>query len=754
MTSLSPQAIQVVTSITTTNGLSGTLASRRDGLLVQQRHLRSGRAGVSRISERHLDVEERGRPLNGRRYEVPHRDMPPPSIARSTIRSRRFVACRASSIPTTMAGTTCPRCTSSTRRTSSLRAGRSLLRFLYPEQIDTFLYDPAAAAAPSTQLIPDVNATGDSTFTTSVQAPGVTLYASAGTQHLQTTESLDAQGDLLTYSDAGVSGTDLPIASTYSWYLPPGDTSGWHWRLHQATMAAFAKQAGLPQGQSASRTYDYDALGKLTNVSQIMTGAIPLQRFHQNATAQLAPSPSPIPDGTSITLEHLTYDGTYGNVSRVEGPNGYCVDLYYDTSYGQLLTSQKAYASACGSGGLTTAWAYDRGLEVVTTLSGADGSLAETAYDTFGRPTDVYLPNLGAPGFVQQGPPTTHVSYYTQDATHPTSRVSVVTIPSSGVSYTSWVYLDGFGQRLAAIQTGDDASNLSDAMGQWLLARVSLLDSHGNVTSVLEPTPFLGDPSNAPLSALTASASARTYTYDGFDRIVGATDIDHTPTLSVTYGALRQVTSDARDIAPQNGQVATPTTSNYDGHGRLTSVVRSLATTTNTAASTLTTSISYQATGEVSRVIRAASSLVVRPNQPPAYERWMQYDSFGRLVLNAEPNTSTGFANPDAASGMHAWRYVYDAAGNLAGTSDARGCGKNVSYDALGRTLSEDYSPCLNAQAPYTAPTVGTAGYGDGTEAFYLWDQAPAGEAPSTFYTGRLAANLPSGRDDVRGVRR
>ena len=62
-------------------------------------------------------------------------------------------------------------------------------------------------------------------------------------------------------------------------------------------------------------------------------------------------------------------------------------------------------------------------------------------------------------------------------------------------------------------------------------------------------------------------------------------------------------------------------------------------------------------------------------------------------------------------------------AGQLVGTSDARGCGENIAHDAVGRILAEDYSPCENSQPTYTAPNLTT---GDGTEAFYVYDALPS----------------------------
>ncbi len=73
----------------------------------------------------------------------------------------------------------------------------------------------------------------------------------------------------------------------------------------------------------------------------------------------------------------------------------------------------------------------------------------------------------------------------------------------------------------------------------------------------------------------------------------------------------------------------------------------------------------YLPSGELRRVIQRRSG-------SPDVVRWMRYDSLGRMVLNAEPNTSTGFS-PDPAtdpSAIRAWSYAYDDAGDVAGTSE------------------------------------------------------------------------------------
>jgi YD repeat-containing protein len=119
----------------------------------------------------------------------------------------------------------------------------------------------------------------------------------------------------------------------------------------------------------------------------------------------------------------------------------------------------------------------------------------------------------------------------------------------------------------------------------------------------------------------------------------------------------------------------------------------------------------------------------------------MRYDSLGRLVLNLEPNTSVGFTpdlHADPAT-LDAWRYAYNDAGDLAGTSDARGCGVNYHYDAAGRMVAEDYSPCESSHATYSPVSSpgASAGGGTGAEVADRYDTADPETAAITDAAGR-----------------
>src|SRR5262249_19466241 len=97
-----------------------------------------------------------------------------------------------------------------------------------------------------------------------------------------------------------------------------------------------------------------------------------------------------------------------------------------------------------------------------------------------------------------------------------------------------------------------------------------------------------------------------------------------------------------------------------------------------------------------------------------------------------EPNTTKGFAseyrNADPST-FKAWRYAYDDAGDLVGTSDARGCAVNYFYDAAGRPTAEDWSPCTKEQQDYSSPDIAQ---GISVQVLYHYD-APDADSPAEF---------------------
>ena len=115
------------------------------------------------------------------------------------------------------------------------------------------------------------------------------------------------------------------------------------------------------------------------NTHALLSGTLPLDRFHENAAKAVAPvPPNGSVDGT-ILVSSSTYDA-FGNMTSQTEPNGRCGSATFDSAYAELATMQTTLVGAVGTGGcgttpLTTITAYDRGLAVVTTLTDVRGEV-------------------------------------------------------------------------------------------------------------------------------------------------------------------------------------------------------------------------------------------------------------------------------------------------------------------------------------------------------------------------------------------
>jgi RHS repeat-associated protein len=223
-----------------------------------------------------------------------------------------------------------------------------------------------------------------------------------------------------------------------------------------------------------------------------------------------------------------------------------------------------------------------------------------------------------------------------------------------------------------------------------------------------------------------------------FDSTIVQPYVD-TRLLAITYGALTQTIADKASLTLTPTSLGR-TTVEVDGHGR--AIRKTTANETGGNLENVTLEATYLATGEVGRL------KITSDKDNRSYIRWAQYDSLGRLVLNAEPNTAKGFdPDPMVAGAMKAWRYAWDDAGRLVGASDGRGCGKNRFYDGLGRLLAEDFSPCRTYHPDYTPYDPST---GLGAERYFVYDAPEPGQtvdygANPVFLTGKRTASYSRG---------
>ena len=619
-----------------------------------------------------------------------------------------------------------------------------IVRQVVPELSDTWLYDPAqpsAAGATSFSTLQDVDDASHGAVSLSKSRAYVPRPWPSS--HMQTEVAFDSFGNPTSTTEKGIVGKDEPIVTSTTWTLADGD---WMWRPKKSTLK-YADAA------AAERSYgmSYDDKGRLTRLAGNLTGTLALRGGAGPTPVNASPMSDP-----SRVLVARTYDPQFGNlVSVTSGAGLRSLSYAYDPAYQHLPASLTVETGGPNSVTLTRAVAYDRGLEVPTTLVEPTSAPTRLSYDIFGRPTAVYLPDpatgaadaeadiLIAYVDADGGP------YQRVDTTRNLGRTAEGGVTVQRQSHSS-VYFDGLGRASAAVSNGGAMDTVTvqlygdkntHAYPLWIVSGAMQRDGRGNPRLAYES--FFTDLPNAlpgaSPPAVPPGTKSRALAYDPFARVVQVDDFDGTLIAKSTY---HDVSVDLFDAADVHAARPTYSTLRRDGHGRTVETDQRTANgggVNGDSADTLTTSYSYLAAGEISRITRGSSA------EGALYTRWMQYDSLGRLVLNVEPNTSAGFVSAPGAggaipAGLKALTYAYDDVGDMVGFADARGCGVNFAYDGAGRETAEVYVPCDPAQPPQAATPAVTRVYDVPDD-----DQIGARRGNPTFLKGRLAATYSRG---------
>lgn len=595
--------------------------------------------------------------------------------------------------------------------------GRAV-RSAYADQEDTFLFD---TANPKQASKGSVNATinfRERPHSTIIDLPTEEY------QRVRTSQVLDLYGNLEKRVEHGRikdSGApiDDPIISSLT-YEPL--RSDWKFLTATATTGAFPVRPGIAADYARQRRFVYDPIGRLSEVFIRLEGTLTLDRHHEDTSKTTAPSAPDASKDSDIRILRIGYD-TVGNVQSIEGANSRCTVLEYDRYFLQLLVAEKARDSGCNSDLLATTQVWDRGLQASTWSRSPSGSTSAARYDEFGRIKTVYGPDP------LSGQPTTSAAVefeYQVVPNGPAQRIKTVLHEEAGRSSTGWIYLDGTGQLLLSLRQADQAAG--DA-GAWIASGLPERGAAGEVTGLYESWFYSGAPDNHPLTPPTTPRT--TISRDAFGRSLEVRGPGGVILGRRAYRPLRMELTDG---------IGNLTALTFDGHGRIIEGSRS------GGSEKIITTIDYQVSGEVARVIQSHAG------GSESITRWLQYDSLGRLMLNAEPNTSVNFAaSPSASTTMRAWRYAYNDSGDLVGTSDARGCGKNLHYDQLGRLVAEDYSPCLSSHPEYSSVDLNT---GSGAELYHHYDLAEPGQTVDFgVSTSNLLGRLVSTRDQAAHTR-
>lgn len=380
-------------------------------------------------------------------------------------------------------------------------------------------------------------------------------------------------------------------------------------------------------------------------------------------------------------------------------------------------------------------------------------------YDPFGRLTEIDQPDSVTPGMSDKA---VTISYQDPNfASQPVTQIHTRTAdgpPSQPRLVDHYRFVDGFGDTVASL----DPSGIPGMV--WTVS--GLHQRYQNGLRAVEYKPFdtttIGAATfypSPPKSFVAWPTPTRTFTYDGAGRVVSQTDFQNALSLYVYHfgvGLPKAVMIEPNGLTgttaaasvqvfdPQQSTAQLSSTTIYsDFLGRTIETDVHLNNGPSDVTADNVTGVTYNSVGQ--------PTLIVQPNPggQQSYTRWMQYDSLGRLVFNAEPNTSSAGSQPLQSTSFPAWTYAYNDAGQLVGTSDARGCGENIFYDGLGRLQAEDYSPCQASQPAYTrADPVA----GQNTEAFYVYDNY--GRLSKTYDRAAFSTYLYDARGRVQTIER
>ncbi len=654
------------------------------------------------------------------------------------------------------------------------------VRHAFLSTTDSLLYD-SGAQNPGRVGIDRRGFVDDDNYNPPDEPDAPADYA-GGMAHLRTRSVVDAFGNKLSATNFGcVGGTECPenfglgadediTQHTEATLLPhPGN---WMWRTNHSYVTG-----SVHTGLRNETTTFFDPLGRPERTEATLSGVAEGGAIRRMMGAG-TPAGAAV-DGT-FTQSATTYDD-FGNAIRTRAVNRRCAEVNYDgfetggSSYTEagyalfaktesISTSDTAgvtSSNACDAGNLlTTSASYDHGIGVVTLATDLNLRNTLATYDEFGRITRLHKPSAykdATSGVTYQTHPSVSIQYFLPTDLGGTNHCIIYTETQDGIDeddtvhqIKSYAYVDGFGRTLVTLSEADPSEGGNDG-GAWIAGSLIEWDQKSAVSKKYLPFFWDGDPMAFDYGDQPTTAYGR-QRYDAFGRQVQTFDLDGTITLQSRYHALSTDLWDAADIYPGQHQ-GSYASERKDGHGRTVRTTERFRD--HGALEERHVQTTYLPTGEPISITRQRGTDTA--NQ---VTRWMRYDSLGRMVLNVEPNTTSGFdPSPDAdAANIEAWRYQYNHFGDLIATSDARGCGQNFYYDGAGRILGEDYAPCEDHHADYTAPS-GPTDYAN-LEVAYFYDDpstvtALSGVAPSgwtgsegtgaSFTRGRAIAVLDRG---------
>jgi RHS repeat-associated protein len=422
--------------------------------------------------------------------------------------------------------------------------------------------------------------------------------------------------------------------------------------------------------------------------------------------------------GNRVTLTWS--NGTFGNLTRIDGPNGRWIDFTYDTS--------NRITQATDSIGRTVGYTYDTGGRLWK-VTNPKNEVTEYGYDASNRMTTikdargiVYLTNeYDANGRVikqTQADTTFYQFAYTLDAngkvtqtdvTDPRGNVRRVTFNASGYMLTD-TYALGLPEQQTYTYELQASTNLPLSMTDQLGRRTELAyDSMGNVSSVTRlagtaeavTKSFTYEPAFNLTATITDPLNHTTqFGYDASGNLTGVTDpLSHQMTFG--YDAFGQMTS-ATNAVNKIIQLS------YDG-ADLVRVTNPLGQSVTRFADAVGRTLSV--TNALGQPVKYEYDALNRPTKvtdPLGGVTQMSYDENGNLLSVTDArNKVIGYhydvmdrldTRTDAL--LKQTTYLYDNNGNLRQLTDRKQQVMQFTYDALNRLKQVTYAD--NSTATYT----------------------------------------------------
>ena len=336
---------------------------------------------------------------------------------------------------------------------------------------------------------------------------------------------------------------------------------------------------------------------------------------------------------------------SYGLVTQQTDGKGNATTYTYEGNNLYPATTTNAKSQSTG-------YVYDYSLGAPKRVNDPHNLIFETTYDALDRVTAKKQPDLDAPGTLVT---KTGFSYTDTVGARKVVRTDYLSTATSSLTYT---YLDGFDRVL---------QERTEAEGSTYAVRDFIYDTQGKIAQ--ESLPYFSSGTSRTASTTDGDLYAR-YAYDPLERItsigtaVGTTTHSHDQWEEV----ITDPNGNAKDL-------------HRDAYGRLAQVEE------HDDASTYTTDYEYNYLGNLTKITDDAANV-----------RNFEYDGLGR-------RTSAEDLHDTADSTFGLWTYVYDAANNLASTTDPNGVTIEHYYDELNRVTAEDADDAGGTEIAYSYDT-------------------------------------------------